>query len=67
MLVRFCGTSPDSSSGLKLLRSLCRQIHLLLGHSMNEWTSILVMNYESLVQHFHHLVLNHPFTIFIDR
>ena len=67
VLIRFCGTSPESFSGLLLLRSLCRQIHLLLGHSMLDWAHILVMDYEAGVQHFHELVRDHEMIIFIDR
>ena len=67
VLIRFCGTSPDSASGLLLLRSLCRQIHLLLDHAMLDWANILVMDYEAVVEHFHELVRDHALTIFIDR
>ena len=67
VLIRFCGTSPDSASGLLLLRSLCRQIHLLLGHPMLDWAHILVMDYEAVVVHFHQLARDHELMIFIDR
>ena len=68
VLIRFCGTSPESSSGLLLVRSLCRQIHLLLGHLMQQdWTSILLMDYETAVEHFQSLVQEYPLNIFIDR
>lgn len=66
VIIRFCGTSPDSSSALTLLRSLSRQIHFAVGHEMNKSKDVLSMNYEAVVEHFHSLLHGHPVVLFID-
>jgi hypothetical protein len=68
LILRFCGTSPGSSSGLLLVRSICRQIHFLMNHVMIESPAIdvLSMDYDTLVEHFHHLLATYPILLFID-
>jgi hypothetical protein len=67
VLIRFCGTSPGSASGLALVRSLCRQIHAVLGiaHPTGN-QAITTMGYDAVVSHFHGLLRDHALVVFID-
>ena len=38
VIVRFCGTSPGSNTGLGLVRSICRQVHFAVaGANTRYW------------------------------
>ena len=68
VIIRFCGTSKDSSTGLALIQSICRQIYLLLDYNMNGSPAmdILSLSYEATVQHFQSLLATYPIILFID-
>lgn len=62
VILRFCGTNDDSSSGLKLLKSIIRQIHYLY-HIVRD---TIYDSYSELVAYFQSLVLTFPVILFID-
>ena len=55
-----------SSSGLELVRSICRQIHFTLGHNLNESLHLLSAAYEECVSELHTLIAG-TFNIFVAR
>ncbi len=62
VILRFCGINDDSSSGLKLLKSIIRQIHYIY----RVVRDIINDSYSELVAYFQSLILNFPVTLFID-
>eukprot|EP01033_Poteriospumella_lacustris_P001460 gene1460-1060_t len=66
VIIRFCGTSPDSSDAFSLIRSICLQLSLVFCQP-NDWHfATSVTDYIAAVQHFHHLLQVHPIILFID-
>lgn len=66
VIIRFCGTSPDSSDAFSLVRSICLQLSLVFCQP-NDWHfATSVTDYLAAVQHFHHLLQVHPIILFID-
>ena len=55
-----------SGTGLRLVRSICRQIHFCLGHPLGESDHLLTAEYENVVSHFHELLATHPLVLLID-
>ena len=67
IIIRFCGTSPGSSTGLSMVRSICRQIHFCLGDNLNETAKdVLSMSYNEVVSYFHDLLRDNVVVLFID-
>lgn len=65
VIIRFCGTSSESMTGLQLVRSICHQIEYLMGRPFNS-TYIDSMSYLPLVEYFHKLLHEFPVLLFID-
>ena len=55
-----------SSSGLELVRGICRQIHFTLGHNLNESLQLLSAAYEECVSELHTLIAG-TYTLFAIR
>ena len=66
VIVRFCGTTPGSSTGLALVRSICRQVHQILGHPLSLSDSLLTASYADVVKHFHALLYENPLVLVLD-
>jgi hypothetical protein len=66
VIVRFCGTSPGSTAGLALVRSISRQIHLVLGHNLDDSINVLSMEYKDAVAHLQQLLHDYPVVLMID-
>jgi WD40 repeat protein len=64
VIIRFCGTSPGSTTGLSLVQSICHQIEFGVGKPFNK--KIQTMNYRDLVPYFHSLMALHPVVLLID-
>ena len=64
VILRFCGTSKGSATGLELVRSICIQIMLV--HA--ETASILTVpgTYKDAVKYLHGLLERHPVILLID-
>ena len=63
VVIRFCGTSKESLTGLSFVRSISFQIQLLYGLAANE---SVPLDYPSAVQFLHNLLLKYPIKLFID-
>jgi len=67
LIIRFCGTSSDSSNGFALVKSICLQIHFLFydGDSKQKQLDD-IKDYDKLVKYFQHLLKKHPLFLVID-
>jgi hypothetical protein len=63
VIIRFCGISGESSTGTKLIRSICRQIGVLMSTTGDD---VLSMNRAALIQHFYSLLQKHPIVLMLD-
>ena len=45
-----------SANELELVRSICRQIHYVFHHDMEESKYLLTANYDECIHHFHKLL-----------
>lgn len=66
VIARFCGTSAGSSTGLALVRSLCRQIHFAVGDDLKITADVLQMSFKAAVRYFHELVREHAVVLLLD-
>ena len=69
VITRFCGTSDDSPSGLKLVRSICKQILYTVSPDKAAYhasCSLVPDTYAGVVKCFHGLVAQHAVVILID-
>jgi hypothetical protein len=66
VIVRFCGTSPDSSDAFSLIRSICLQLSLIFNQPTDWHFSTSVTDYSAAVQHFQHLLQINAVILFID-
>jgi WD40 repeat protein len=69
VIVRFCGTSPNSLHAYDLIVSICVQILMIFEDKVSLLTFKLKqssMLYEDLVVYFHQLLAQHPVYLFID-
>jgi len=67
LIIRFCGTSSDSSNGFALVKSICLQIHFLFYDG--DWKQKHlddIKDYDELVQYFQVLLKEHPVFLVID-
>lgn len=62
LIIRLCGTSNGSSTGLKLIRSICHQIYYCLEQSPPD----IPENYRDAKDHFKMLLNKEPVLLFID-
>lgn len=62
VIIRFCGINDDSSSGLKLLQSIVRQIH----HVYRIVSDATRDSYTELVAYFQSLLLAYPVILLVD-
>jgi hypothetical protein len=60
VIMRFCGISEGSSTGVGLMRSICRQIGLLKNAIRDD---VLKMHRGDLMQHFYSLLRDHPIVL----
>ena len=65
VIIRFCGTNNDSVDGVKLLRSIIRQIHFIHGITGGV-ASPESYRYSELVKYFHTLMATYPAILLID-
>ena len=69
VIIRFCGTSPESNHGLNLVKSIIAQIAMLVEGAedlMALWLSLDDLSYEDCVKKLQDLVAAHPVVLFID-
>jgi hypothetical protein len=69
VIIRFCGTSPESNHGLNLVKSIIAQIAMLVEGAedlMSLWLSLDGVSYEDCVKKLDDLVAAHPVVLFID-
>ena len=66
IIIRFCGTSPQSKNARNLTTSICRQIEFLFHVQEIKSTSFRDKSYDDLVAYFHSLLKEHPVLLFID-
>jgi hypothetical protein len=64
VILRFCGTSKGSSTGLELVRSICIQMMLVIGDMAS--ISTIPSTYKDAVKCLHSLLERHPVFLFID-
>jgi NACHT domain len=64
VILRFCGTSKDSSTGLQLVRSICIQIMLVNADLAS--ISTVPATYKDAVKCLHGLLERHPVFLLID-
>ena len=62
VIIRFCGTSGESATGLGLINSICKQIQLLYNHKGKPVST----SYVDAVKYFHSLLSSYPVNLFID-
>ena len=61
-IIRFCGTSGDSMSGLALIKSISKQMEVV--YQLKE--VVVSDDYEKAVAYFHSLLASYPVMLFID-
>jgi hypothetical protein len=66
VIVRFCGTSAGSATGISLVQSICLQLYLVLGLTSKERKKLLEMDYKEVVTHFQELLREHAVILLID-
>jgi hypothetical protein len=64
VILRFCGTSKGSATGLELVRSICIQIMLVSGETAS--ISTVPGTYSAVVKCLHGLLERHPVYLLID-
>jgi Cdc6-like AAA superfamily ATPase len=66
VIVRFCGTSAGSVTGMALVQSICLQLYLVLGLTSKERKKLLEMDYKEVVTHLQELLSEHAVILLID-
>jgi predicted NACHT family NTPase len=66
VIVRFCGTSSGSATGLSLVQNICLQLYLVLGLNSKERKKLLELDYKEVVTHFQELLSEHAVILLID-
>jgi hypothetical protein len=65
VIIRFCGTSPGSVTGLALVQSIVHQMQYLMGKPFDD-NRVSGMSFGQLVPYFHHQLSAFPVFLFID-
>lgn len=65
IIIRFCGTSFASKSGVGLVRSICSQIERIYGLEVVSCSAVCA-SYDQLVDRFAMLLQEYPVVLFID-
>jgi Cdc6-like AAA superfamily ATPase len=67
IIIRFCGTSAGSATGMALVQSICLQLYLVFGlNSKERRKKLLEMDYKEVVTHFQELLNQHAVILLID-
>lgn len=66
VVIRFCGTSKGSHSGTALVRSICRQLHLVLPPLQQQGAEEIPEEFAGAVKHLHKLLHDYPVVLLID-
>ena len=65
VIIRYCGTTAGSVTGLQLVLNICHQIQFIMGRPFDA-NAISGMPYKDLVSFFHTLLHEVPVILFID-
>ncbi|RYH15655.1 NACHT domain-containing protein [archaeon] len=66
IIIRFCGTSPGSSSARELVASLCTQIEFVYDTAPRKAAEATQGSYARLIAYFHTLLVKYPVLLFVD-